>query len=178
MRKLIQNPSLKSFHILGPNCVIVHLTRRHAVLDRCYAQGFSILEISKLHMFETYYRDIIPKLGPDTELLMTDTDSWCLLVNMNNKNEQRTDTNSNSSNIIDTPFVFSFSQAKGTSQIDVLSKLRDIMDFSNYHPQHPLYDASRKSIPGFFKVNYINVKHAQSIRTHTRAHNNNTFRTN
>lgn len=89
MRRLIQNPSMKSVHILGPKCVIVHLTRRTAVLDRCYSQGFSVLEISKLHMLETYYQDIIPNLGEDTELLMTDTDSFCLLVMNENYKKQK-----------------------------------------------------------------------------------------
>jgi hypothetical protein len=126
MRRLVQNPNLQSFHILGPKCVIVHLTRSTAVLDRCYSQGFAVLEASKLHMLRTYYEDVIPYLGEDTELLMTDTDSWCLRV-------------------------------RGKSQHDVLSRIKHIMDFSNYHPKHKLYDSSRKSVPGYFKVIYFSI---------------------
>jgi len=33
----------------------------------------------------------------------------------------------------------------------VLRELRHLMDFSNYPPDHPLYDASRKSQLGYFK---------------------------
>jgi hypothetical protein len=87
-----------------------------------WAIGFSILELSKLVMQQLYYETIQPRFGMEnTELLMTDTDSFLLKVITNR------------------------------SQDECMTLLKDVMDFSNYPSDHPLYDNSRAKELGYLK---------------------------
>jgi hypothetical protein len=53
-------------------------------LDSPRLLGFSILELSKLHMYRTHYLTIKPQYGPRAKLLMMDTDSFIYQIETKN----------------------------------------------------------------------------------------------
>jgi hypothetical protein len=75
MRKLLNKPMLKSFTIINEHLVGVEKMKKIVKLDKPIYVGFSILELSKLHMYEFYYDVLKKKYGDKLRLLQTDTDS-------------------------------------------------------------------------------------------------------
>lgn len=72
--KLISSPLFTGFRVVNKGTVAVF--RRHTTtkLNKFYAVGFSILEASKLHMYQSYYGWIQPHFGVgNVELLFSDT---------------------------------------------------------------------------------------------------------
>ena len=65
----------KSHRIINENCVAVLHKKKEVLLDKPIYVGFSILELSKLHMYKFHYDHIRVKYGDKAKLLMTDTDS-------------------------------------------------------------------------------------------------------
>ena len=117
----LNSKSLVAHRILSDDTVAFFLDKDKVRLNKCYLVGFSILELSKLHMLRSFYRDIVPRLGEDNVgLVLTDTDSFILHVT-------------------------------GMSRESMLSKLAPIMDFSNYPPGHPQFSLENKGKLGYFK---------------------------
>jgi hypothetical protein len=79
VRKLLASPRYKSMKILHENLVLIFLNRTSIRLNKGFAIGFSILEMSKFFMYQQYYEVIKPALG-DCTVLMSDTDSLMLSV--------------------------------------------------------------------------------------------------
>lgn len=120
-QKWIGSPRCNSFRIINPNLVAIFLSRKCVTLDKNYLVGFSILELSKLALFRTYYRVIQPALGVNNvSVVMSDTDSIIM-------------------------------HCKDRSKKDVLQQIRYIMDFSNLERTHEYFSEKRKQIPGFMK---------------------------
>ena len=120
-KKYFNSPLYKGHKILSDLVVAVYMNKNFIVLDRLYATGFSILEISKNHMYQSWYNFIQPSLGVENvNVVLTDTDS--LLLHVKNK-----------------------------SRNEMLDKLASCMDFSNYPIDHPRYSDKNKAAPGFFK---------------------------
>jgi len=96
-----------------------------------WAIGFTVLELSKLVMQRLFYEKIQPTFGPDNvELLMTDTDS----------------------------FLFRIKSHQPITEDECVSQLSEVMDFSNYPKDHPLYDPSRAKQLGLIKNEMPNKK--------------------
>ena len=55
---------------------IVELSKKIVKLDKQIYAGFTILDLSKLHMYDFHYNIMKPKYGENIQLLMTDTDSF------------------------------------------------------------------------------------------------------
>ena len=79
-----------------------------------------LLSVGHDPMYQFHY-DFIMKHYPETELLFTDTDSFCYLI----------------------PTERNFYE-------DIRNNT-EWFDFSNYSPDHPNYDTSNQLIPGKFK---------------------------
>ena len=119
--KYFSSPAYKAHNILSESVVAVYQHKKTIKLDRLYATGFSILEISKLHMYRSWYDFIQPTLGKENvSIVLTDTDSFILHVQQMTRNQ-------------------------------VLDMLSPCMDFSNYPENHPRYSIVNKAKPGYFK---------------------------
>jgi len=61
--------------------MLMKMNKTQVVLDKPIYAGFSILDISKLHMYKFHYGIMKPKYGESINLLMTDTDSFVYEIN-------------------------------------------------------------------------------------------------
>ena len=96
--------------------------KNEVVMDKAIYNGFSILELSKLHMYETYYDTLQPYFGQENlQLHYIDTDGMFLSM-------------------------------KTKDIIKDLKNLEDIFDFSNLDKNHELYSERNKKIIGKFKI--------------------------
>ena len=117
-RKLTFNGICQSFS----NCDS-YLEKEHEILmDKPIYLGFAILELSKLHMYETYYDILQSYFGQeDLQLHYMDCDSFILSIE--------------SENIIKD-----------------LKNLENIFDFSNMVENHELYSEKNKKVLGKIKI--------------------------
>ena len=76
-KKMIASPTFKHVEIVNENLVMIHRLRAHIVQNKPIYTGFSILELSKVHMYRFHYDVMLAKYGLDCKLLFTDTDSLC-----------------------------------------------------------------------------------------------------
>ena len=96
--------------------------KNEIVMDKAIYVGFSILELSKLHMYETYYDKLQPYFGQENlQLHYIDTDGMILSM-------------------------------KSKDIIKDLKNLEDIFDFSNLDKNHKLYSERNKKVIGKFKI--------------------------
>ena len=92
------------------------------VMDKAIYVGFSILNLSKLHMYETYYDTLQPYFGQESlKIHYVDTDGMFLSM-------------------------------KTENIIKDLKKLENIFDFSNLDKNHELYSEKNKKVVGKFKL--------------------------
>lgn len=119
--KHYNSPLYKGHRILSENVIAVYLRPGKVALNRLYAVGFTILELSKNHMYTSYYDFIQPVLGKqNVSVVLTDTDSLVL-------------------------------HTKNFSRNQVLDRLTPCLDFSNYPKDHPRFSTQNKAKPGYFK---------------------------
>ena len=91
-------------------------------MDRPIYLGFAVLELSKLHLYETYYDRLQPYFGQENiQLHYIDTDAFAL--------------SDNTKDIIKD-----------------LKNLEDLFDFSNLDQNHELFSNKNKKIIGKFKI--------------------------
>ena len=121
---IIQPPKLtfNGIHKSYENCDSYTFKQNQVVMDEAIYVGFDILELSKLHMYETYYDTLQPYFGDENlQLHYIDTDGMILSM--------RTE------NII-----------KDLKNLEVIS------DFSNLDESHELYSNKNKKVIGKFKI--------------------------
>ena len=96
--------------------------QNEVLMDKPIYLGFSVLKLSKLLMYETYYDNIQPYFGQENiQLYYMDTDSFVLSVNTKDI-------------------------------IKALKNLEDIYDFSNLDKNHELFIDKNKKVIGKFKI--------------------------
>ena len=100
-----------------------YLEKEHEILmDKPIYLGFAILQLSKLHMYETYYDTLQPYFRQENlQLHYMDCDSFVLSI-------------------------------KSENIIKDLKNLEDIFDFSNIDENHELYSEMNKKVLGKFKM--------------------------
>ena len=99
----------------------VEAKRLSVKLDKPIYTGFSVLELSKWHMYDFHYNHMMKKYGPEkAKLLFTDTDSLTYQVHTQDLYED-------------------------------MKQDQDLYDTSNYPQEHPLYSAKNKKVIGKFK---------------------------
>ncbi len=77
LNKLVKKPYYKGVNIFSENLVAVHMERTVIRLTKPIYLGMSILDLSKMLMYDFHYGYIKPKYSDDASLLFTDTDSLC-----------------------------------------------------------------------------------------------------
>ena len=75
MEKLLNAPTLKHRHILNRCVVGVDIIKPVMTLNKPIYVGVSILDLSKLHMYQFYYDVMKHKYEDKAKLFYTDTDS-------------------------------------------------------------------------------------------------------
>ena len=79
-KKYVSKPNYNSSKILVSNeeewsMMLIKMDKKTVKLDKPIYAGFSILELSKYHMYDFHYNTMKPKYGNKIQLMMTDTDS-------------------------------------------------------------------------------------------------------
>ena len=75
LKKLASKPNYEDFIVFHEHLLGVRLKQETLKLNKPIYIGFSVLELSKLAMFEFHYRHMEPKYGDNLKLCFTDTDS-------------------------------------------------------------------------------------------------------
>ena len=75
-KKLVAKPNYESRKIFDENLVSVHMKKTSLTMNKPVYLGMSILDLSKIVMFDFHYNYIKPKYGNKAKLLFTDTDSF------------------------------------------------------------------------------------------------------
>ena len=124
-RELIKQQSKLTFngiHISYNNCVSYTFKQNEVLLDKPIYLGFSVLELSKLLMYETYYDKLQPYFGQEIiQLHYMDCDSFVLSIETENI-------------------------------INDLKNLEDLFDFSGLDKNHELFSNKNKKVVGKFKI--------------------------
>ena len=79
-KRLIADPSYKSHRILGNNLVGINRHQTKVNLCKPIFIGMSVLDQSKVIMYNFYYNIMKARYGDKVELVYTDTDSLILLI--------------------------------------------------------------------------------------------------
>ena len=96
--------------------------QNEVLMDKPIYLGFTVLELSKLHMYERYYDKLQPYFGQENiQLHYIDTDAFILSLNTKDI-------------------------------IKDLKNLEDIFDFSNLDKNHELYSNKNEKVIGKFKI--------------------------
>ncbi|XP_042149468.1 uncharacterized protein LOC121837740 [Ixodes scapularis] len=77
--KTLQKPNLRQFAAISPTVVIFQFSQRTLHLNKPEYAGFFILEMSKLVMYEFFYKQV-RRVFPDARAAYSDTDSFILQI--------------------------------------------------------------------------------------------------
>ena len=80
LRKLITKPSFHEVRIFDHDLAAVHMTKEKIVFNKPIQVGMTVLDLSKLLMYDFYYNHLKNQYGNRCQLLYTDTDSLLLEI--------------------------------------------------------------------------------------------------
>ena len=78
IRKLVSDPAYDSFTLFSKGMAGIHMHKRRLVLNKPVYTGMTILENSKILMYDFYYNHLKARYGPRCDLIYKDTDSMLL----------------------------------------------------------------------------------------------------
>ena len=79
-QRIFNDPLYHDFRIFNDQLAAVHMNKSEVFLKQPVSAGFSVLELSKLLMYETYYKKLKPMWGDNVKLMYMDTDSFILEI--------------------------------------------------------------------------------------------------
>ena len=124
-REIIKQQSKLTFngiHKAYENCDSYTFKQNEVLMDKLIYLGFTVLELSKLHMYETYYDKLQSYFGHEIiQLHYIDTDAFVLSL-------------------------------KTQDIIKDLKNLEDIFDFSNLDKNHELFSNKNQKVLGKYKI--------------------------
>ena len=123
LRKWVAKPNFYRGNLITDCLTVVQCKVATLTLNRPIYVGFSVLELSKLHMYNFHYNHMCVKYlrARQLRLLFTDTDSLAYAVQ--------------------TDDIYR----------DMVADAASRYDFSEYPLDHPLYDIFNRKALGFFK---------------------------
>ena len=79
LKKVLAKPQLEQFLIVNEDAVLVDRIRAKVMLNKPIGLyvGFTVLDVSKLLIFDFHYNVILKRYGTNARLLFSDTDSLC-----------------------------------------------------------------------------------------------------
>ena len=121
-KKLTEKPHCMSFRIFTENLAAVQMRKIRTVINKPFYVGFSVLDLSKVLMYNFHYNFIKTKYGSRAQLLFTDTDSLMYQIAI--------------------PYKQYYADMKQFSHY---------FDLSGLPQTHPSYDPTNKKVVGKFK---------------------------
>lgn len=115
------SPLYKGVTVCNENLTVTFARKKVYKAKQCWMIGFTVLELSKLTMMRLYYEHLQPAVG------------------LGNITTVMSDTDS---------FLVCI---QGKDADAFLKSLGDVMDFSNYPADHPLFSDAAKKLPGYLK---------------------------
>ena len=134
-RKIITDQFMGADGIMNMGLVGVERYQTSVTLDKPISTGFSVLELSKLLMYDFHYNTMVKKYGDKVKLLFTDTDSLCYVVETEDFYKDMMDN--------ETKYHGVCNEGGAT--------MKEQFDNSDYPKDHPCYDESNKKTVGKFK---------------------------
>ena len=124
-KKILEYQSKLTFsgiHKSYENCDSYTIKQNEVLMDKPIYLGFTVLELSKLLLYETYYDKLQPYFGQENvQLHYMDCDSFVLSIETENI-------------------------------INDLKNLENLFDFSNLNKNHELFSNKNKKVVGKFKI--------------------------
>ena len=84
IRKLVSDPSYSRFTVFSNDIAGIHMHKRRLVLNKPVYTGITILENSKILMYDFFYNNVKARYGPRYDLVYTDTNSLLLHIQTDN----------------------------------------------------------------------------------------------
>ena len=119
--KLVSEPSYHTMNFISQNLSIIEMKKIKVKMNKPIYLGLSILEISKILMYEFWYDYMKPKYSDNVKLCYTDTDSF--IINIKTKDFYK----------------------------EIANDVEDRFDTSNYECDRPLPTGKNKKVIGLMK---------------------------
>ena len=119
--KLVSEPNYHTINLISRDLSIIQMKKTKVKMNKPIYLGLSILEISKILMYEFWYDYMKPKYGNKVKLRYMDTDSFIMNIKTNNFYE------------------------------DIASDVENRFDTSNYEVNRPLPTGKNKKVIGLMK---------------------------
>ena len=119
--KLVSEPNYHTINYISEDLSIIEMNRTKVKMNKPIYLGLSILEISKLLMYELWYDYMKPKYGNDVKLCYMNTDSF--IMNINTEDFYK----------------------------DIANDVEERFDTSNYEVDRPLSAGKNKKLIGLMK---------------------------
>ena len=119
--KLVSEPNYHTINLISENLSITEMKKIKVKMNKPIYLGLSILEISKILMYEFWYDYMKPKYSDNVKLCYTDTDS--IIINIKTKDFYK----------------------------DIANDVEDRFDISNYDVDRPLPTGKNKKVIGLMK---------------------------
>ena len=138
--KCVSKPTFVSQKIFSKNLVAIHKIKPVLVLNKPIYVGFSILELSKLLMYDFHYRYFKNKFNSRLSKLLMYVFHYGYFKNKFNGRLLFTDTDS---------LVYEIKDKDDINE--TIYSDRDLFDFSDYSKNSKFYDATNKKVIGIMK---------------------------
>ena len=119
--KLVSEPNYHTINLISEDLSIIEMKKAKVKMNKPIYLRLSILEISKILMYEFWYDYMKPKYGNDVKLCYMDTDSFIMNIKINHFYE------------------------------DIANDVKNRFDTSNYEVNRPLPMGKNKKIIGLMK---------------------------
>ena len=136
--KMVSEPNYHTINLISEDLSIIEMKQTKVKMNKPFYLGLSILEISKILMYEFWYDYMKPKYGNDVKLCYMDTDSFIMNIKTNDFYE------------------------------DIANDVKNRFDTSNYEVNRPLPMGNNKKVIGLMKDEHCNkYNENKSIRFKT-----------